>query len=62
MLPVAVIIAAFLIIPVYYRLNVYTLYEYLGRRYNAAVRVAASLLFIAVRVGWLATAMYAPAP
>lgn len=42
------------------RLNVYSAYEYLERRFDARVRTLAAVIFILWRVGWMATAMYVP--
>ncbi len=60
MLPVAMVIVVVLFVPLFYRLEIYTVYEYLGRRYNRAVRLIACVLFIIVRAGWLATAIFTP--
>lgn len=48
-------------IPFYHRLDTYTAYEYLERRFNLAVRLLASGLFIAWRVTWMAAVLYVPA-
>jgi len=47
--------------PIYRRLNITTSYEYIFHRYGPAARYAVSGLFMAARLGWLATVMYAPA-
>lgn len=46
-------------IPVYARLNVETAYEYLELRFHVSVRTLASLLFVLLRIGWMASATYA---
>lgn len=43
----------------YYNLKVYTAYEYLERRFNPLVRSIASVLFILLRLCWLAMMIYA---
>ncbi|MDW8169275.1 MAG: hypothetical protein RML74_12450 [Acidobacteriota bacterium] len=45
----------------YYRLDLFTAYEFLERRFSYGLRAAASLLFILLRLCWLATAIYATA-
>src|SRR6185436_4762421 len=49
---------AYVAYPFYYRLNYYTVYEYLEARFNVHVRTLAAVIFILWRVGWMATAMY----
>ena len=50
----AMIVAAFLFIPFYWRARIYTIPEYLGRRYNDVVRAIVAILwglFMAVNLG-----------
>ena len=47
-------------LPFYRRLNIFTTYEYLERRFDLSVRLLASGIFLLWRVGWIATAMYVP--
>jgi solute:Na+ symporter, SSS family len=47
-------------IPFYQRLDVYSAYEYLERRFNVTVRSIASLIFVLWRVGWMGAALYVP--
>ncbi|MEX2306808.1 MAG: sodium/solute symporter [Pirellulales bacterium] len=47
-------------IPFYQKLDVYSAYEYLERRFNVAVRTIASLIFVLWRVGWMGAALYVP--
>jgi len=49
----------YLFVNFYYNLKVYTAYEYLERRFNPLVRSIASVLFIFLRLCWLATMIYA---
>jgi len=51
---------AYVTLPFFRRLNLYTVYEYLERRFDVRVRSLAAGIFILWRLGWLATAMYAP--
>lgn len=44
--------------PVYHRLQVTSAYEMLERRFDVRVRALASGLFIVVRLGWMALAVY----
>ncbi len=52
--------AFFVTMPMYRRLDVYSAYEYLENRFNVAVRCLAAVIFILWRLGWMATALYAP--
>ena len=47
-------------IPIYHRMQVYTAYEYLERRFDVRVRCLTSGIFILWRICWMATAVYAP--
>ncbi|HOZ47330.1 MAG TPA: sodium/solute symporter [Candidatus Hydrogenedentes bacterium] len=58
--PVAVLITVPIVVSVFYRLKIFTIYEYLERRYSIVLRVLASILFLAMRGGWLATAIFVP--
>jgi len=58
--PFIVILAAFVFVRTFYKLNIYTTYEYLEKRFNVATRSIASFFFICVRGGWVATAIYVP--
>ncbi len=60
-LPFAVLIAVSVVVQVFYRLKVFTVYEYLERRFDVSVRSLAAFLFLLTRGGWLATVIYAPA-
>ncbi|MEE3224379.1 MAG: sodium:solute symporter, partial [Bacteroidota bacterium] len=48
-LPIAIIIICIFFIPIYYKLNVYTAYEYLESRFDLRVRSLASALFLLSR-------------
>jgi SSS family transporter len=47
-------------IPFYQRLDVYSAYEYLERRFNLGVRLIGAGIFVAWRVGWMGAALYVP--
>ena len=51
-------IVMFVFIPVYARLNCQTAYEYLEKRFHVCVRAIAAGLFVFLRIGWMASAIY----
>ena len=55
----AMIIASLIFIPLYWRAGVYSIAEYLGLRYNQAVRVVAALIVTNVSVFAMGVAMWA---
>ncbi|MFN3529990.1 MAG: sodium:solute symporter [Bacteroidia bacterium] len=48
-LPIAMVILCAFAVPVYYRLNVYTAYEFLEQRFDLKIRVLAAFLFLTQR-------------
>lgn len=60
-LPLAMIIIAVVFIPIYYRLKVYTAYEYLERRFDKKLRLFTALLFLVQRGLAAGLTIYAPA-
>lgn len=60
LLPVVIIVIIRLFIPIYRRLKLISVYEFLEKRYNVYVRAFTALLFILLRVGHMATAIFAP--
>lgn len=60
-LPIAMIIISVFFIPIYYRLKVYTAYEYLENRFDLKTRTLAALLFIVQRGLGAGITIYAPA-
>lgn len=60
-LPLAMIVISAVFIPIYYRLKVYTAYEYLERRFDAKVRYLGALLFLIQRGLAAGITIYAPA-
>ena len=55
----AMIIAALILFPLYWRAGVYSIPEYLGLRYNQAVRVVAASIVVTVSVFAMGVAMWA---
>jgi solute:Na+ symporter, SSS family len=51
---------AWVAFPFYRRLNFYSVYEYLEVRFDVRVRTLGAVIFVAWRLGWMATAMYVP--
>lgn len=60
-LPLAMIIISVSFIPIYYKLKVYTAYEYLENRFDLKTRTLTSLLFIVQRGLGAGITIYAPA-
>jgi len=57
--PFIMLLVVYLFVPFLARLRLFTVYEYLGKRFSVSVRLLASALFLLIRGGWLATAIYA---
>jgi len=55
-----IVVSAFFL-PVYYRLNVYTAYEYVERRFDVRVRYLGASLFLVQRGLAAGLTIYAPA-
>jgi SSS family transporter len=51
---------AYVVFPFYRRLQFYSIYEYLEARFDVRVRTLAAAIFVAWRLGWMATALYVP--
>jgi len=60
-LPVAMVILAIFVLPLYYRLNVYTAYEFLEGRFDVKTRVLTAFLFLIQRGMAAGITIYAPA-
>jgi solute:Na+ symporter, SSS family len=60
-LPLAMVIICISFIPIYYRLKVYTAYEFLESRFDLKTRVLAALLFLIQRGLAAGITIYAPA-
>jgi SSS family solute:Na+ symporter len=51
---------SYVVFPFFRRLHVYSIYEYLETRFDVKVRTLAAIIFVAWRLGWMATALYVP--
>ncbi len=60
-LPIALVIISITFIPIYYRLKVYTAYEYLESRFNVRTRVLGAMIFLVQRALSAGITIYAPA-
>jgi solute:Na+ symporter, SSS family len=60
-LPIAMVILSAFFLPIYYRLNVMTAYEYLERRFDLRTRTFAAFLFLLQRGMAAGFTIYAPA-
>ena len=60
-LPLALILIAAVFLPMYRRLNVYTAYEFLGRRFDGRTRLLGAALFLLQRGLAAGITIYAPA-
>jgi SSS family transporter len=60
-LPLAMIIISVFFLPIYYRLKVYTAYEYLEQRFDVRVRALTAFLFLISRGLAAGITIYAPA-
>lgn len=59
-LPVAMVVVSAVFLPIYYRLKVYTAYEYLEHRFDERVRYLGALLFLIQRGLAAGITIYAP--
>jgi Na+/proline symporter len=60
-LPLAMVIISVTMVPIYYKLKVYTAYEYLESRFDLKVRLLAAFLFLILRGLSAGITLYAPA-
>ncbi|MDB4966788.1 MAG: solute/sodium symporter family protein [Myxococcales bacterium] len=60
-LPIAMVILSAIIVPIYYKLKVYTAYEYLETRFDQKTRQLVALLFLLSRGLGAGISLYAPA-
>lgn len=60
-LPLAMVVISAVFVPIYFRLKVYTAYEYLEHRFDARVRYFAAIVFLIQRGLGTALTIYAPA-
>lgn len=59
-LPLALVILAFTLLPIYHRAGVFTAYELLGQRFDSKTRLLSSLVFLVQRSLSLGVVIYAP--
>ncbi len=59
-MPVAMVFLCIFVLPIYYRLNVYTAYEYLEGRFDLRTRVLTAILFLIQRGLAAGITIYAP--
>lgn len=60
-LPLAMVIISITMLPIYYRLKVYTAYEYLETRFDLKTRTLAAILFLLLRGLSVGITLFAPA-
>src|SRR3546814_3658668 len=60
-LPIAMVILSIAVIPIYYKLKVYTAYEFLENRFNLSTRSLTAILFLIQRGLAAGITIYAPA-
>ncbi|MEL6545576.1 MAG: sodium:solute symporter [Myxococcota bacterium] len=60
-LPLAMVVISAFMVPMYYRLNVFTAYEYLEKRFDVRVRLLTAFLFLVSRGLAAGITIYAPA-
>src|SRR5437762_1029173 len=60
-LPIAMVLLSIVVVPIYYRLKVYTAYEYLERRFDLKTRQLTAFLFLVQRGLAAGITLYAPA-
>jgi SSS family transporter len=58
--PLALIVVCAFFVPIFYRLNVYTAYEYLEQRFSVRVRILGAVLFLTQRGLAAGITIYAP--
>jgi len=59
-LPLAMVIISVTMVPIYYRLKVYTAYEYLETRFDLKTRILAAILFLILRGLSVGITLFAP--
>ena len=58
--PLALLVICLVMLPILFRLNICSIYEYLERRFDKRVRLLASALFLLSKCCYLAIVIYAP--
>ncbi len=59
-IPLSYPVVMHVFMPFYHKLNVYTAYEYLEKRFGLSVRLLASAIFIMWRITWMSLVIYVP--
>jgi len=59
-LPLAMVVIAFVFIPLFYKWNVYTAYEFIGKRFDHRARLLSTILFLIQRCLSTGFTIYAP--
>jgi solute:Na+ symporter, SSS family len=59
-LPLAMVVIAYVFIPLYYKWNVYTAYEFIGKRFDHRTRLLTAMLFLIQRCLSTGFTIYAP--
>ncbi len=59
-LPLAMVVIAWVFIPLYYKWNVYTAYEFIGKRFDERTRLLTAILFLIQRCLSTGFTIYAP--
>lgn len=59
--PLSLLIIVVVLLPFFYNLQLYSVYEYLEKRFSLAVRLTGSTIFVLFKICYLALAIYAPA-
>jgi len=59
-MPIAMLILAYVVLPIYYKLRVTTAYEYLEQRFDLRMRTFTAILFLVLRGISAAISIYAP--
>ncbi len=59
-IPITIAVIGIVMLPILFRLNICSIYEYLERRFDKRVRLLASALFLLSKCGFLAIVIYAP--
>ena len=57
----ALLITGYIILPIFYRLEIYTAYEYLERRFDRRTTLIAAVLFLLLKLFYTSVGIYAPA-
>src|SRR5262249_39207872 len=61
LMPPVMVIVVLLFVPMFFRLKVFTVYEYLDKRFHPAARTVTAILFLFLRGVHLGAAIYIPA-